>query len=61
MIALFPGARRALRPDATALDGPGLDVALHLSINLAQPRPLRSDSKVVEMRRRQCRSGKWPN
>src|SRR5215210_4843860 len=31
--------------------------ALHLIINLAQPRPLLSDNKVVEMRRRRCRSG----
>jgi hypothetical protein len=29
--------------------GQDLDVALHLTINLAQPRPLQSDSKVVEM------------
>jgi hypothetical protein len=36
--------------DLGARSGP--DVALHLTINLAQPRPLGSDNRVVEMRRR---------
>jgi hypothetical protein len=36
----------------TRSTGQDLDVALHLTINLAQPRLLLSDNKVVEMRRR---------
>ena len=45
-------------PAAIALDGPGLDVALHLTINLVfSPAPLLSDNRVVEMPQRRCRSG----
>ncbi|MGH9184550.1 MAG: hypothetical protein ACRD0U_01850, partial [Acidimicrobiales bacterium] len=57
-IALFSrGQASASVPARLRSTGQDLDVALHLTINLAQPRPLLSDNKVVEMRRRRCRSG----
>ncbi len=48
----FQGQASASVPAPLRSTGQDLDVALHLTINVAQPRPLLSDNKVVEMRRR---------